>query len=141
MGERLDLPGGIQVARMAGRLMIGIVAASLGSCSTSSSVSPAKVAATSTKASPAATDPLLRLVATMPIRTSQGFREPATGEMLKIEVVRAYDAASGRLCREYVVTYPQGGARQGLACRTGEGWQSARPLRLETAAQGAAGIR
>jgi hypothetical protein len=119
--------------------MMGIVVAGLASCSTVSSVNPwgeAPAAAPERRAPQAAagtaSDPLLTLVATMPLRTGQGFREPATGEMLKVEVIRAYDAASGRTCREYAVTDPRGGHRQGLACRNGDRWTNARPLRLDS---------
>jgi hypothetical protein len=77
----------------------------------------------------AAGDPLLRLVSTMPVRTDQGFREPVTGAMLTVEVVRQYDAASGHTCREYTVTDSTGGQRQGVACQTGDTWTNARPLR------------
>ena len=76
-------------------------------------------------------DPLLRLIGTLPLRTDQSFQEPATGAVLKIEVIRIYDAASGRNCREYVVTDPAGRQQMRVACRLGDRWVHARPLRLD----------
>jgi hypothetical protein len=120
-------------------MVIGVMTASLASCSTLSAVNPWGEAApaatdhrTPPRAATTASDPLLTLVATMPLRTGQGFREPATGEMLKVEVIRAYDAASGRACREYSVTDQRGAHREGLACRNGDRWTNARPLRLDS---------
>jgi hypothetical protein len=76
-------------------------------------------------------DPLLRMIGTLPLRTDQSFQEPATGAVLKVEVVRIYDAASGRNCREYVVTDPAGRQQMRVACRMGDRWVHARPLRLD----------
>jgi len=141
--RRLDRPDGIGVAGLTRCLVVGVAAISLASCSGSSSHGPSKTGdavPTTPKLAAAgdASDPLLRLIATMPVRTGQGFREPATGEMLKVEVVRAYDAASGRNCREYVVTDTNGVLRQGVACRDGDKWVAARPLRLDETPLGAA---
>ena len=65
-------------------------------------------------------------------RIEQGFREPATGTLLKVMVVRAYEAASGRPCREYVVTDAMGHQQAQVACRSGDHWINARPLRLNS---------
>ncbi len=46
-------------------------------------------------------------------------------------MVRIYDAASGRNCREYVVTDPAGRQQMRVACRMGDRWVHARPLRLD----------
>jgi hypothetical protein len=78
--------------------------------------------------------PLLRLVGTMPVSIDQTFREPATGELLKIRVVRSYAAASGRECREYVVTYQSGDGWSRVACTSGDRWVDARPLRKDRTA-------
>jgi hypothetical protein len=76
---------------------------------------------------------LLRVVGTLPLRTDQSFQEPATGAVLRIEVMRIYEAASGRSCREYLVTDGAGRQQVRVACRLGDRWVHARPLRLEGA--------
>jgi hypothetical protein len=77
-------------------------------------------------------DPLLRLVGTMPITVDQGFREPATGEVLRVRVLRAYAAASGRPCREFATEAAGGVEQHRVACEDGSRWVAARPLRQET---------
>jgi hypothetical protein len=77
----------------------------------------------------------------MPLRTGEGFREPVTGQMLQVEVVRAYDAASGRPCREYSVTDQKGVSRGGVVCRIGDQWVNARPLLRDSSAPGGAYTR
>ena len=78
-------------------------------------------------------DPLIRLVGAMPMTVDQGFREPATGEVLRVRVLRAYEAASGRPCREFVVIGAAGAEQRRVACEDGAQWVAARPLRQETA--------
>jgi hypothetical protein len=74
---------------------------------------------------------LLRVVGTLALRADQSFQEPATGAVLRVEVMRIYEAASGRACREYLVTDPAGRQQLRVACRTGDRWVHARPLRLD----------
>jgi hypothetical protein len=127
-----------------GCLALGVAAAGLAGCSSGSSSSPKLAGADPVRAPSVAveaSDPLLRLVGSMPVRTGQSFQEPATGEVLKVEVVRAYDAASGRLCREYQVTDAKGFARQAVACRVGDRWTNARPLRLEEGTPGGSRVQ
>jgi hypothetical protein len=61
-----------------------------------------------------------------------GFREPATGEVLRVRVVQAYAAASGRTCREFVTVAPGRAEQHRLACGEGDRWVAARPLRVES---------
>jgi hypothetical protein len=76
----------------------------------------------------------------MPLTVNQTFREPATGELLNVRVVRAYAAASGRQCREYLVTSQGGGEpKSRVACVKGDRWVDARPLRPDAGVPGAPG--
>jgi len=75
---------------------------------------------------------LLRLIGTMPMSIDQTFKEPATGELLRIRVLRAYAAASGRSCRQYLVTEESGAQSYRVACESGDHWVEARPLRNST---------
>jgi hypothetical protein len=77
-------------------------------------------------------DPLIRLVGSMPMAVDQGFSEPATGEVLRVRVLRAYVAASGRPCREFVVIGAGGGEQRRVACEDGAQWVAAHPLRQES---------
>ena len=79
-------------------------------------------------------DPLVRLVGTMPMTVDQSFREPATGEVLRVRVLRSYAAASGRSCREFAVITPAGDEQRRVVCADGDRWVPARPLRLEAGA-------
>jgi len=76
-------------------------------------------------------DPLVRVVSSMPVGVAQGFREPATGETLKLQVVRSYYAASGRPCREFLVTNASGAVTPRVACESEGRWLQARPLRKD----------
>jgi hypothetical protein len=67
----------------------------------------------------------------MPATIDQTFREPATGELLKVRVVRIYSAASGRPCREYLVINQRGDQSSRVACANGDRWVEARPLRQD----------
>jgi hypothetical protein len=118
-------------------VFVGIAAASLVACSggSSSQQTPAAQVQSSPAAVQATGDPLVRLVASMSLNTDQQFREPVTGQVLKVELVRAYDAASGRPCREYMVTDEKGVQQQGVACRIGDQWVRAHPLRTQGASQ------
>jgi hypothetical protein len=128
--------------RMDALAVVGLM--TLAGCSSVQSINPwqSDAGATKTARSQAAqpqlkvdnSDPLMRLLATLPMTVDQGFREPATGEMLRVRVLSAYTAASGRPCREYLVVTPAGDEQRRVACAEGDRWVAARPLRLETAA-------
>ena len=79
-------------------------------------------------------DPLLRMVGSMPVTVDQSFREPATGEMLRVRVLVSYASASGRTCREYVVITPTADDQHRVVCADGDRWIAVRPLRQETGA-------
>jgi hypothetical protein len=120
-------------------LALALTAMVLAGCSTMQAINPwqsgslppktAQVQAIQHQPGPDNANPLLRLVGTMPVTVDQTFREPATGELLKVRVVRAYTAASGRQCREYQVTNQSGQQANRVACVNGERWVEARPLR------------
>lgn len=56
---------------------------------------------------------------------------PETGQAVRVRLVRAYAAASGRECREVSL----GGSRTRLLCRANGGWIEARPLLRDAAAR------
>jgi hypothetical protein len=123
-------------ARMA---VLGATLFGAAACQTVSSINPfggtqeAPVASSPAMPQPRVEtgDPLLRVVGTLPLRTDQSFQEPATGAVLRVEVMRIYEAASGRSCREYLVTDPAGRQQNRVACRMGDRWVHARPLRID----------
>jgi len=54
---------------------------------------------------------------------------PADGQQaVTVRVISAYAAASGRTCRQYVVTEAGGKSRPHLACSGDQGWVEVRPL-------------
>ncbi len=127
--------------RVPSAVLVASLAASLVGCSTITSwqsqpAAPKTASAGGRETPPPAenSSPLLRLVGTMPVSIDQTFREPATGELLRIRVVRSYSAASGRECREYVVTYQSGDGSSRVACVSGDRWVDARPLRKNATA-------
>lgn len=102
---------------------------------TTPAVAAARTAPAAT-AAPNSADPLLRLVATMPPTGEQSFREPVTGETLKVRVLRSYTAASGRACREYQVLTVRDERQVRVACAGTDGWVQAKRLRQEAGAPG-----
>lgn len=122
-------------ASYAARMMVVVGLAALGGCSTSNSHSVSGTAKTPATAASEQSkvdgDPLIRLVGTLPVAVDYGFREPATGETLRVRVLQAYAAASGRPCRQFVVVAPGRAEQHRLACEEGDRWVAARPLRLE----------
>ncbi|MBW8270085.1 DVU3141 family protein [Caldovatus aquaticus] len=84
-------------------------------------------AAPADRASPA--DPLIAFAAQARPGAEATVTDPATGAALRVRLVRAYAAASGRECRELAVLgfAATGGERRRLVCR-GEGgrWAEAR---------------
>jgi hypothetical protein len=138
VGVRL---GGAALRARLRRLGAAAALAALAGCSTVQAINPFQSDAPAPKTAPVQPitsqprvdtgDPLLRLIATMPVTSDQTFREPATGEVLRVRVVRVYAAASGRTCREYRVTNQSGQEQIRLACANGDRWVSARPLRQD----------
>ena len=61
-------------------------------------------------------------------RTAPG--QPAD-PALRVQVVSDYHAASGRQCKQYLVTDDKGASRSHVACRTEQGWTEVRPLIAE----------
>jgi hypothetical protein len=56
--------------------------------------------------------------------------QPVISGESSVQVVREYHAASGRSCKQYVVTDAKGSTGH-LACRGEQGWLEVRPLILE----------
>ncbi|WP_338147848.1 DVU3141 family protein [Neoroseomonas terrae] len=52
---------------------------------------------------------------------------PSTGQTVRLRLVRAYAAASGRECREVQMGTGSGSSSR-LLCSAGTGWREARPL-------------
>lgn len=77
-------------------------------------------------------DPVVAFAAQARPGTEGTVTDPATGQAMRVRLVRAYAAASGRECRELALmgfAAAGGGERRRLVCR-GEGgaWAEARPL-------------
>lgn len=111
-------------------------AASAGRATTPTAAAPRAAAPAAAPTSSA--DPLLRLVATMPLTGEQSFREPVTGENLRVRVLRSYAAASGRQCREYQILTARDERQVRVACSGTDGWVQARRLRQEAGSPGTA---
>lgn len=74
-------------------------------------------------------DPVLAFAATAAPGMSQIVYDPVLGPGMTVRVSRAYEAASGRLCKELTTTSPGGAEQVRLACGDGDSWSFARPLR------------
>ncbi|MBX6376765.1 MAG: hypothetical protein IRZ13_21370 [Acetobacteraceae bacterium] len=90
--------------------------------------------AASQQAAAEPTDPLAAFAAQARPGAEATVADPATGRAVRVRLVRAYAAASGRECREVAllgtgVSVAGGGGPRRLICR-GEGgvWTEARPL-------------
>ena len=57
--------------------------------------------------------------------------QSAPVDQVTVQVVSAYAAASGRTCRQYLVTEAGGKSRPHLACSSDQGWVEVRPLIAE----------
>ena len=74
---------------------------------------------------PRAPDPIAIFAASATPGADGTVTIPETGQNIRVRLLRAYAAASGRECREVAV----GGAAQNrLLCRDDAGWVEARPL-------------
>ena len=88
-------------------------------------------AAPATFAPPAALTPLFGFLASAAADEAGIFKDARTGANVWVIADRAYNAASGRLCRRFYITSPQGyeGMTEGLACRDQRGyWTMSEPL-------------
>ncbi|HYF09856.1 MAG TPA: DVU3141 family protein [Acetobacteraceae bacterium] len=92
------------------------------------------VAGCGPQAAPGSPDPAAPVAATDPVAifaasSSPGAEGtvviPETGQAVRVRLVRAYAAASGRECREVAVSGSPGSR---VICRTEAGWIGARPL-------------
>ena len=74
-------------------------------------------------------DPIAAFAATAAPGAEGQVRLPGSGRSVRVRLLRAYYAASGRECREVLVGtgFEQ---RSSLVCRQEEGWAVARPLLL-----------
>src|SRR5258708_7732201 len=75
----------------------------------------------------AATNAVVEFVA----KTSAGQPMSTVGDpAVKVQVVSEYYAASGRPCKQYLLTAQNGASRSHLACGGDQGWTEVRPLIL-----------
>jgi hypothetical protein len=81
-------------------------------------------------------DPVLAFAATAAPGMSQIVYDPVLGPGITVRVSRAYEAASGRLCKELLTTSSGGAQQVRLACGDGDSWGYARPLRAYGALAG-----
>jgi 17 kDa common-antigen outer membrane protein len=72
-------------------------------------------------------DPIAAFAATATPGAERQVVLPGTGRSTRVRLLRAYNAASGRECREVLVGtgFEE---RSALVCRQEEGWATARPL-------------
>jgi hypothetical protein len=85
---------------------------------------------TATPAAPSAAtpaDPLVAFAATAAPGARGNITAPDTGRATPVRLTRAYNAASGRECRE-VLLGAGAEERARLVCATEGGWAAARPL-------------
>ena len=72
-------------------------------------------------------DPVVAFAATAGPGSEETVTLPSTGQTVRLRLVRAYAAASGRECREVQIGAGTGSATR-LLCGAGTGWREARPL-------------
>ena len=72
-------------------------------------------------------DPVVAFAASAGPGAEETVTLPSTGQTVRLRLVRAYMAASGRECREVQIG-TGGGSATRLLCRAGTGWREARPL-------------
>lgn len=73
------------------------------------------------------TDPVVAFAASAGPGAEDTVTLPSTGQTVRLRLVRAYAAASGRECREVQVGAGTGSTSR-LLCGAGNGWREARPL-------------
>ncbi len=84
-------------------------------------------AATPAEATIPISDPVVAFAASAGPGAEETVTLPSTGQTVRLRLVRAYTAASGRECREVQIG-TGGGSATRLLCRAGTGWREARPL-------------
>lgn len=72
-------------------------------------------------------DPVVAFAATAGPGAEETVTLPSTGQTVRLRLVRAYAAASGRECREVQMGTGTGSSTR-LLCGAGTGWREARPL-------------
>lgn len=72
-------------------------------------------------------DPVVAFAASAGPGAEETVTLPSTGQTVRLRLVRAYAAASGRECREVQMGTGTGSASR-LLCSAGSGWREARPL-------------
>lgn len=72
-------------------------------------------------------DPVVAFAASAGPGAEETVTLPSTGQTVRLRLVRAYAAASGRECREVQMGTGSGSASR-LLCGAGTGWREARPL-------------
>ncbi|MEO3470236.1 DVU3141 family protein [Roseomonas sp. CAU 1739] len=72
-------------------------------------------------------DPVVAFAASAGPGAEETVTLPSTGQTVRLRLVRAYAAASGRECREVQMGTGTGSASR-LLCSAGTGWREARPL-------------
>ncbi len=94
-------------------------------------------------AAPAALAPLFAFLATAAASEPGIVEDPRTGANVWVIADRAYNAASGRLCRRFYVVSPQSyeGMTEGLACRDERGHWTASELLINRDELGAPRLR
>jgi hypothetical protein len=104
-------------------ILIGLLglAAVLGSCAPLASAPPAPSRASFAQA-------LLNGVAAAAVGSTQELTDPATRRTVRLSVISAYNSASGRPCRQYVVIEMGEVPQRHLACADAAGWVEVRPL-------------
>lgn len=72
-------------------------------------------------------------VAKAPLGEAVAMPADAEHPAVKVQVISAYHAASGRSCRQYLLIDQVGRGQPHLACDVGQGWADVRPLVLDEA--------
>ena len=83
---------------------------------------------TVSEARPSFTKEVVDFVAAAPVGGAETLTDTASRQTVSVRVVSSYDAATGRPCRQYVVTEAENRTRSNLACAGEKGWVQVRPL-------------
>jgi hypothetical protein len=92
---------------------------------------PVEKADTSVEPAPPPLEPLFGFLASAAVNEVGVVKDPRTGQSVRVTAGRAYQAASGRLCRRFEVMAPllYEGMTDGLACKDAEGlWTKSKLL-------------
>lgn len=77
-------------------------------------------------------DPVAQLVGSAPGGALERVQDQTSDRETYVRVLREYDAASGRVCREFAIAGPRAMPQTRRACRQGSVWEIVWPLQRQT---------